>query len=539
MVIPGSLLTVIVVGGNAHAGGLFLPGSGAVSTARAGAAVSSTEGGEALSNNPAGLAKTEGTTITLSAAIISYSMSFTRRGTYDNLAAEDRPYEGQPFPTVTNQAKPPLGFGSFQPVPVIAVTHNFGKKAKGLTIAAGLYAPNAYPFRDMTNGYPISAEDKFGLVDFDKPPPPTRYDIMKQEAAVILPSIAAAIPITDKLDIGARFSYGFADVKTSVMLWANPANYEENVQADSFLDVTASQFGIPGFGVGTTFRPTPNIELGAAYNSAIGIIAKGEARAATGPGANVSGNPISVRPPPDEFARCARGGTNEVQKVCVEFDLPQSATLGGRYKFLDGNGKLKGDIELQLGWENWSNERTSSYRVVVDAEAAILDASGNETGRLALKESTVNHSFKDTYSVRVGGSWVVPSGQNEIVLRGGIGHDTRAANTGWLRADVDGAARTAITIGGAYRIGKKWELNFGGGFIYEGTNSNPGTCNPTADPGGAGCQGNGMDTPVKDRTGLDPINPVLVSESQLESPVTQGDYSSHYILFMLGASAKF
>ena len=40
----------------ALAGGLFVPGSGAVSTSRAGAAVASTDDGEALSINPAGLA---------------------------------------------------------------------------------------------------------------------------------------------------------------------------------------------------------------------------------------------------------------------------------------------------------------------------------------------------------------------------------------------------------------------------------------------------------------------------------------------------
>ena len=46
----------------AHAGGLFLPGSGAISTSRAGAAIASTDDGEALGINPAGLAKTKAAT---------------------------------------------------------------------------------------------------------------------------------------------------------------------------------------------------------------------------------------------------------------------------------------------------------------------------------------------------------------------------------------------------------------------------------------------------------------------------------------------
>ena len=133
--IVGSLLLPVAV----HAGGLFLPGSGAVSTSRAGAAVASTEDGEALSINPAGLAKSKGTTITLSMAIISYAMEFTRRGTYDPITEEALPYEGTEYPTVKNDPSPPLGIGSYQPVPVFAVVSDLGGAVPNLTLAIGLY----------------------------------------------------------------------------------------------------------------------------------------------------------------------------------------------------------------------------------------------------------------------------------------------------------------------------------------------------------------------------------------------------------------
>src|SRR5687768_12352378 len=86
----------------ASAGGLILPGSGAISTSRAGAAVASASDGEALSVNPAGLAKTEGTTITVGASLIGYFMDFRRTGSYDAIADEDRPYEGRQYETVEN-----------------------------------------------------------------------------------------------------------------------------------------------------------------------------------------------------------------------------------------------------------------------------------------------------------------------------------------------------------------------------------------------------------------------------------------------------
>ena len=81
----GGLAGAVVLAsvGPAYAGGLFVPGTGAISSARAGAAVASTDDGEALSINPAGLAKASGVKLTISATLIQYFMSFTRRGAYD------------------------------------------------------------------------------------------------------------------------------------------------------------------------------------------------------------------------------------------------------------------------------------------------------------------------------------------------------------------------------------------------------------------------------------------------------------------------
>ena len=69
LTVLGILGSLVLPAGLAEAGGLLLPGSGAISTSRAGAAVASADDGEALALNPAGLAKAKGTTITASAAI--------------------------------------------------------------------------------------------------------------------------------------------------------------------------------------------------------------------------------------------------------------------------------------------------------------------------------------------------------------------------------------------------------------------------------------------------------------------------------------
>ncbi len=76
----------------AQAGGLFLPGAGAMSTSRAGAAVASADDGEALGVNPAGPRQAKGTDHhARHRRVIDYSMSFQRRGTYDDWRRADRP----------------------------------------------------------------------------------------------------------------------------------------------------------------------------------------------------------------------------------------------------------------------------------------------------------------------------------------------------------------------------------------------------------------------------------------------------------------
>jgi long-subunit fatty acid transport protein len=537
----------ICLAGTAWGGGLLLPGAGSISTSRAGAAVASADDGEALSINPAGIAKSKGTVITLGVTAIDYAMQFQRNGTYDPpdaMSAEVYPWDGQKYALQKNDAKPPLGFGAVQPVPLIAVVSDLGGKIPHLHVAAGLYAPNAYPFRDIATCPAGQSCYHYQFnSDFDKPPPPGRYDIVKQEAAVILPSIAVAYSILPQLDVGLRFSAGFASLKSTTNLWGVPANFREDVKADGQFSVDASDSFIPEIALGVSFRPTDNIELGARYTSELDIHAKGTASPTNGPAVSLNGQPIEIRPQADDLTRCAKGGTPDALKACVGLALPRTATVGGRYKFLDGRGKLRGDIELDVDWENWGKQcdpgdtgcvSPGAYQVTVDAKVAPV-GSPPDAG-LDLKDSVVQHGFRDTYAVRVGGSYVVGLGDSDIVLRGGLSYDTAAAKTHWERMDIDGAARTTVAAGASYRT-SRFDINAGFGVILEGTRSDPRNCNPTATS--LGCAGNNMDQPDNVRQGPDPIVPILDSTLQNENPVNQGTYQSHYIMFMLGASTWF
>ncbi len=529
-----ALAAVLLSSSAAYAGGLYLPGSGAVSTSRAGAAVASASDGEALAINPAGLAKTEGTTITLSMAIIDYAVTFQRRGTYDAIDDADLPYEGQPYPLVEDDAKPPLALGPYQPIPVIAVTSDLGGRVPGLRLAVGMYAPNSYPFRDMCVHQNGSCTPYEFNGDPATPANPSRYDVVKRDATLFMPTLAASYRILPTLDVGARFGYGIADVESTIHLWAKPNNVVEDVGGDGRLTIGGKDNFVPSFGAGFAFRPTPSLEIAGVYNSQIHIGAKGTANAILGPRAGAPGIEVTVVPLPDDATRCATGGKVGALKACIDVDLPMTATLGARYKFLGADDKERGDIELNIGWEDWGTGGTSDYAVVIDSEIAT-----SQGGGVGIKPNIVRHGFQDVFNARLGGSWKFPVGANTLITRAGVAYDTAAAKEGWLRLDVDGAARTTMTAGVGFRA-SRFEINAGFGFVYEGTNDNPGNCNPTSTlPAERGCNNDGNELELDARQGPDPINPLVVPEQQRQAPVNQGTFDSHYILFMLGASTWF
>jgi long-subunit fatty acid transport protein len=380
-------------------------------------------------------------------------------------------------------------------------------------------------------------------------PPPTRYDILQQESALLLPSVAAAYRITPDLDVGARFTVGNVKSKTTVMVWGTPFNVDEDVRNDSIFTADVKDSFIPTGGLGATYRIGPSIELGANWTAPINIVAKGTAKSVKGPSTDQS---KVIGPLPDAMATCAKGGTFEEQKACISLQLPMTATVGGRYKFLDDSGKQIADVEVDVDWENWGKTcnfdsahiKTSTctapgqYRVQIDSGLYV-----NNQFTQPLEINAVNLGLKDTFGVRLGGSYNIPlSNSDKVTVRGGVAYDTAAAKQGWLRANFDGAARQTLALGVAYEA-SSWQVSAGFGYIHEGTNENPGAnadgtdCNPTSSM--LGCSGTGSDRPVDDRQGPDPTNPLIGPDYQAENPYNQGSITSHYLMFMVGFAKGF
>jgi len=123
-------------------------GAGVTSTPRTGAAVASADDVRGARLIPRASATTLGHHDRWSAAAdSSYAMELQRRVSYDVRALATARNEAAICEQPQRRA-PPLGIGRFPPARAAVVTDR-GALCPICRLAAGIYAPNAYPFRDM------------------------------------------------------------------------------------------------------------------------------------------------------------------------------------------------------------------------------------------------------------------------------------------------------------------------------------------------------------------------------------------------------
>jgi long-subunit fatty acid transport protein len=504
----GTAATSLLAPQLAHAGGLFAGEAGSQAGARAGAFVAKADDPTAMMHNPAGLTKVTGFQLFLGANIVSFTQTFDRSGVYqDWLNAQDgavSPYAGEEMPEISNSA-------SVQPIPFVAFTQNL--LGGRLTLAEGLFAPSAYPNRT----YP----EQVKLADGTLAPAPQRYDMVKQESLAALPSIAAGFRITDQLDIGLRFSWGFSTLKARTYLWALP-NHEEDVEQEAIFDLDVSDSFVPGFGGGVLYRPHKNLEIGLAYSSQLDLDMQGRGSTDLKSRSGGPGQPVpSIGPVRDEEAACAPGGTDMHHlKACVDIIVPMTATAGARYVLRDGADRELGDIELDVRWENHSASK--DIDVLVDAEV-------DEPIFRYLNETIIHHGFEDSWSFRLGGSYRIPLATSVVEARGGVSYDTATAPESWSRLDIDGSQRFQLALGASWQVGR-WRFDLGGAAIVspERTVDNGDPFTPPAE-----------EPPQDDRNAPDPSNPLEGPQNQAYHPFNNGTFNNHYLIVQTGVTVAF
>ncbi len=489
-----------VVPAAAQAGALFVGEMGPQAQERGGAFVAKADDPTALVLNPAGLMKARRGEIFLGSNLAAYSLKVQRSGAYKNQPDRDpQPaYVGQAYQEMTNDSGP-------QPLPALAATYRF----EGLPLAVGLgvFAPPAFPSRSFKCNV-----DENCVTTANGAPAPQRYDIVNQEAVIILPSVGVAYRVMPDLDVGVRFSWGIGHIKARSFTWGI-RNLEEDPTKDGDFSVDVTDSFIPQAQVGVLYRPTSFLELGAQWTSGLSLEGKGTGEARLGANVSPFGQAMLV-PVDDAIAVCDKGGTASQLKACVTTKLPMLASLGGRYVFRDEAGRERADVELDLRWENWSAAQDTD--VVVDAK--------DDTIGLMIQPSLIRHGFKDVFAARLGGHYEIPVGTDTVHLMGGIAFDSAAAPVSWTRADMDGKERFTLTLGAAYEL--SWlRVDLGAGLVLEPERTVVDVPNPNPTP--------------DNRQQPDPVQPGFPATLQTYSPFNAGTYTSSYFLASLGVTAKF
>jgi long-chain fatty acid transport protein len=503
-----AIAIAVAAAGTARAGGLFVGEAGTQANERGGAFVAKADDPSAIWINPAGVVKTGRAEIYLGSSFIDYSLSFDRDGLYrttDGNAA----WEGSEMPGVEDRA-------GVQPIPSLGATYRW----RNLGIGLGVFGPNSNPKRD----FQCDTDDC--LVEGGSPLP-VRYDLVSQEALFVFPSLAVAYRVHPMIDVGVRGSWGFGNINARTFTWG-VRNYEEDIEKDGDFNVEASDSFVPTFGAGVLVRPVPNLEIGLAYSSQADIRATGNATADLGARLGIGDDRAAIYPVADEFAACEAGGTPSALKTCLSINLPQTFAIGARFVFRDAMGAERGDIELDGKWENWS--AASDIDVTVDGRSVIIDAdTGEEIGGTGdLRPQTIKHGFRDTFAVRLGGSWRFPMGANLLEARAGVAYDTAAAPTSWTRLDIDGMERITASLGAAFEISERYRIDVGFAVIIEPSRDVP---TPVVDEDNP--------TPIDQREHPDAIQPLRAVQNQDESPFNGGHYESGYLIGSVGLTAKF
>ena len=147
------------------------------------------------------------------------------------------------------------------------------------------------------NGQPYFIEERSRLRRSRRPanaPPPTRYDIIEQEAAIILPTLAVAYSITPNLDVGVRGLRRHRAAQVDRRRVGPAATTRSDIKQDGIVHARRERRSSrPAASARRTGR-RPNIELGANYTLPINIHAKGDAISANGPDVTLGGAPVAI-----------------------------------------------------------------------------------------------------------------------------------------------------------------------------------------------------------------------------------------------------
>lgn len=399
-----SALALGIVGalclGQAQASGFQLKENSVKSmgAAFAGAGVR-TDDSSVVVNNPATMARFQGTTFQVDATVIDLSYEFKGAGT----DALGRPLTGGDGGNA----------GDIAAVPAMSVVHKLDNGlAFGLMISA--------PF-----GLKTEYDDGWS----------GRYFGQKSEVEIVDLTLAAAIDIVpDRFSVGAGVVYSRADVTLSraidfgTLLFSNPNTrplpFARPQAADGFAEVQGDNTGI-GWSVGAHFSPTDKLAIGVSYRSEIDYELSGRADW------TVPGNVAAV------FA--ASPTTRQLfQDGAIHADLttPSTTSVDVRYAFTDRVAVMA----------SWTETGWSSLREVR------VDFANPDPDLIEPFE------WRDTQFASLGAEFKL---NENVTLRAGLAFDETPTHIETRTPRMPDDDRIWYSMGGSWKASEALEINFG------------------------------------------------------------------------------
>jgi long-subunit fatty acid transport protein len=307
----------------------------------------------------------------------------------------------------------------------------------------------------------------------------------------------------------------FANVGQRVYTQALP-NEGERRELDAVAEVKVKDPFAFHYGVGVQYQ-VGSFEFGANYSSAVRFDLKGTAAVelGNGVGSPLPGVQIEVVPVPDDQAQCARGGSTGALKTCLDLVIPQTLNAGVRWVARDPDGRERGDVELDVRWEDWSS--AAEIEATIDGMDTVL--------RRPLGTSRIRNGLKDSYGIRLGGAKVLRPKNYDLVLRGGVGYDTESAPLTWTRISQDGAPKLTLNSGVGFDF-SGWRVDFGVAYVIVPTR----TVNDAPLP---------ADADPADRVQPDVPAGGLAGSGTPYNPFNGGTYERSYFMGSLGVLVRF
>ncbi len=380
-----ALITIAVVlfSSDAMAGGLEVPDLGTVAIGRGTAFVARADNLSAFYYNPAGLSKSTGPDLLLSANVVHMKLDFQRSGTstvnewgqevpgtitidgeeitnphkdYSHVDYSDdvRIYDPEDFKSVS------LG-KNIGPAPMLVFNYGNAFNVEGLALSIGVLPPSSF-------GTPHYPEDG-----------PQRYAMQDAHFLMMFPGVGVSYAFNRYIQVGGVFLSGMGFFEQSlairpVPVLDDPFYNGENLRNDATLSVDVKDLFMPTGIIGVMSNPLDWLEIGASVRLPIKVEASGTAE--------------YVAPEGDlPESRFVEGE----DKVTMGQHFPWLVRVGARYihRYFD--------IEADFVWENWS----SLKEFEIDMEANLLQEEGGAI--VPMPDSAVPKHFRDTYSVRLGG----------------------------------------------------------------------------------------------------------------------------------------